>query len=204
MGEYAIYRGQRIKIGTCEDLTDLRADQWHLVAVAPAGDDKRNYLRHSRFRFPWPDEDAIEPGGFTEIERSCLIRGATAPPEMKDDHSTVQFKAAGGYLCSLPCPESGVELDGAKIHRNGFQGAVHLCAQRWWNGLLVGVLTCSSCGCKWRLETLADAEPIAVALRSEADRQRAERAAWFHTVADRLLAGYSQPSADAARSGGTQ
>ncbi len=31
MGEYAIYRGERIKIGTCEDMYYLRPDQVHLV-----------------------------------------------------------------------------------------------------------------------------------------------------------------------------
>jgi hypothetical protein len=197
MGEFAIYRNERIKIGTCEDLTDLRADQWHLVAVEFGGCDERTYLEHSRFRFPWPDEDTIEPGCFTDHDRSCLIRGLTASEEVNDHHRPVQFSAAGGYLCSLPCPESGIELDGVKIHRNGYQGAVHLCAQRWWDGLLVGVLRCSACGVKWRLETLADAEPVAVALRSEADRLGASQAAWYHTVVDRLLAGYRQPGADA-------
>jgi hypothetical protein len=190
MGEYAIYQNERIKIGTCEDLTDLRADQWHLVTVEFGGCDEATYLRQSRFRFPWPDEDTIAPGDFTEIDRSCLIRGLTAPEDLKDHHGTVQFTARGGYLCSLPCPESGINLDGVKIHRNAYQGAVHLCAQRWWNGLLVGVLRCSACGTMWRLETLAEAEPAAVALRSEADRLGASQADWYHTVADRLLAGY--------------
>lgn len=204
MGEFAIYRNERIKIGTCEDLTDLRADQWHLVAVEFGGCDERTYLQNSRFRFPWPDEDTIEPGGFTEIDRSCLIRGAKAPEDIKDHHGTVQFKARGGYLCSLPCPESGTELDGVTIHRNGYQGAVHLCAQRWWDGLLVGVLRCDACGAKWRLEKLADAEPVALALRIEADRHSASRAAWFHTVADRLLAGYCQQDVAAALPAGEQ
>ncbi|HEV3071881.1 MAG TPA: hypothetical protein VGY76_10710 [Solirubrobacteraceae bacterium] len=196
MGEFATYQNERFKIGTCEDLTGLRADQWHLVTVEFDGCDEATYLKQSRFRFPWPDEDAITPGCFTEHNRSCLLRGLTPPEEIKDRHRSVQFSARGGYLCSLPCPESGIELDGVKIHRNGYQGAVHLCAQRWWNGLLVGVLRCDACGLMWRLETLADAEPVAVALRSEADRHGASRA-WYHTVADRLLAGYRKPAADA-------
>jgi hypothetical protein len=195
MGEFATYQNERIKIGTCEDLTDLRADQWPLVTVDLGGCDEATYLQDSRFRFPWPDEDTIEPGCFTDPGRSCLLRGLTAPEEVKDNHRTVQFSAPGGYLCSLPCPESGIELDAAKIHRNGYQGAVHLCAQRWWNGLLVGVLTCSACGVKWRLETLADAEPVAVALRTEADRHGASKAGWYRAVADRLLAGYRQRGA---------
>lgn len=34
MGEYATYKGQEIKIGTCEDCYYLRADQRHLAQVA--------------------------------------------------------------------------------------------------------------------------------------------------------------------------
>ncbi len=197
MGEFATYQNERIKIGTCEDLTDLRADQWPLVTVELDGCDEATYLEHSRFRFPWPDEDTIEPGHFTDLDRSCLLPGLTAPEEFKDNHGPVQFSAPGGYLCSLPCPEAGTELDGVRIARNGFPGAVQLCAQRWWRGLLVGVLRCKACGVMWRLETLAEAEPVALVLRSEADRLGASQAAWYHTVAERLLAGYRQSGADA-------
>lgn len=203
MGEYATYRNEQIKIGTCEELYYLRAEQWPLVIADLGGCDEATYLKESRFRFPWPDEDDIEPGCFKDHDRSCLLRGLTAPEEIKTGHSSVQFSAPGGYLCSLPCPESGTKLDGVTVHRNGFPGAVHLYAQRWWNGLLVGVLGCSACGARWRLETLADAEPAAVALRSEADRLGASQAGWYHTVADRLLAGYRPAGIDTGAPGGT-
>lgn len=196
MGEFALYRNQRIQIGLCEDLFRLRAEQWPLVTPLLGSCDEAGYLKGSRFRFPWPDEDTIEPGCFENHDRSCLLRGLSAPEDMKDGHHSVQFSAPGGYLCSLPCPESGTTLEGVRIHRNGFQGAVHLCQQRWWNGLLVGVLCCSSCGAKWRLETLTDAEPAVVALRAEADRHGGTQAAWWHTVAERLLAGYHLPDSD--------
>jgi hypothetical protein len=198
MGELATYRNEQIQIGICEDLCYLRAEQWLLVTPDLGGCDEATYLKDSRFRFPWPDEDNVEPGCFKDHNRSCLLRDLTAPEDISANHGSVQFSAPGGYLCSLPCPESGAQLDGVTIQRNGFQGAVQLYAQRWWNGLLVVVLRCSACGVKWRLETLAEAEPAAVALRSEADRLAASQAGWYHTVADRLLAGYLPAGVDTA------
>ena len=47
MGEYAYFRGQRIKIGTCEDLLYLRADQAASVSRADTPLDWHGY----RFRF---------------------------------------------------------------------------------------------------------------------------------------------------------
>jgi hypothetical protein len=64
MGEYANYNGQRVKIGTCEDMLYLRWDQRGLVTESetPLFDPK--VLEVIRFRFPFPGEDGIEPGGF--------------------------------------------------------------------------------------------------------------------------------------------
>jgi hypothetical protein len=192
MGEFAIYKDQRIKIGTCEDLGYLRAEQWSLVTPELGNCDEATYLRQSRFRFPWPDEDEIEPGAFSDLDRSYAVHGLRPPDSVKGEHGRVQFTSSRGYMCSLPCPESGVVLDGVRIQHNGYAGAVRLCQQRWWNGVLVGVLRCNGCGIVWRLETQDDAAPVAVALRSEADRlgEQDGHTGWLHTVADRLIAGY--------------
>jgi hypothetical protein len=189
MGEFATYRGNEIKIGTAEDLLYLRVDQWNLITLSP-GCDRQAYLRESRFRFPWPDEDTIEPGGFRDPDRSCPIPDLKPPQAIQNDHGRVQFTSTAGYLCSVPCPEGGVDLSVLRIQRNGFQGAVRLCQQRLWKGLLVGVACCNGCGLAWRLETVEDAERVAVALRSQADRIQDARPEWLHAVADRLLAGY--------------
>ncbi len=203
MGEFAMYRGEEIKIGTRADLFYLRAEQWsQITLIGDCGE--TTYLKESRFRFPWPDEDGIEPGCFKDYRRSCLVPGLTAPDELKDKHGSIQFSAAAGYRCDLPCPESGMKLDGVNVRRDGSEGAVHLYQQRWWEGRLVGVLRCGACRITWRLERLHDAEPVAVALRSEADRLGGSQAAWYHTVADRLLAGYRSewdPDIEAALTG---
>lgn len=212
MGEYARYEGQNVKIGTCEDMYYLRWDQAHKVqplasSVDPAG----QHAGQLRFRFPFPDEDGIEPGDFRNFDRGVRVDGVRAPAELDGDHYTVQFKADNGYLVSLPCPEAPAD-HGFTIHRNGYGGAVHLVQQRWHEGRLVGVVGCGGCGMRWRLATLEDAEPVATALRAEADRRChvarmgghyrnddgtydeeaiAYQGAWHRKVADRLLAGYS-------------
>jgi hypothetical protein len=192
MGEYAIYQGEEIEIGRTEDLCYLRAEQWPLVTPLMGDCDPAKYLADSLFRFPWPDEDDVEPGAFRVWDRALPVRGVKAPASLEDKHRRMQFRAHGGYLCSLPCPEA-VELDGARYSHNGYQGAVTLCHQRWWNGMLVGVLRCNGCQIAWRLETIADAEEVAVALRSHADSLEGQdrRRDFAHAAADRLLAGYT-------------
>ena len=102
MGEFAVYQGERVKIGTCEDMYYLRAaDRFNVRGWD--GDWGR-----VRFRFPWPDEDHIAPGGdFKDHMRSLALPGLTAPPELVDEHHWVQFCASVGFNVSLPCPESG-------------------------------------------------------------------------------------------------
>ncbi|HXK37027.1 MAG TPA: hypothetical protein VJ553_05605, partial [Candidatus Paceibacterota bacterium] len=64
MGEYAMFGEREIKIGTCEDMYYLRADQVQSVRKTRAGHTNvsdPDVLKVVRFRFPWPDEDGKEP-----------------------------------------------------------------------------------------------------------------------------------------------
>jgi hypothetical protein len=196
MGEYANYKGRSVKIGTCESMYYLRADQRHLV---DGYDFSEDVLREIRFRFPWPHEDHIKPGDFDYPEHTEEIPGLTVPEGV--DHYSMQFKADAGFLVSLPCPEQGREgivsltSDGSdhpyRVHANGRKGgAVNLVENRYWDGLLVIVAQCGGCGARWRYPTWEDAEPVVVALRSYADQQSGDRAEFLHTVADRITAGY--------------
>lgn len=207
MGEYALYNGQRVKIGTCEDMYYLRADQARLVAhergnVNPAADDDRAVIR---FRFPWPDEDTVEPGAFDPYDRGMFAHRVTPPAGV--EHHSVQFSAPAGYLVSLPCPEGqpgvthgmSTKVDGLTVHRNGFGGSVRIVQQGYRNGHLALICACGGCGARYNVPTWELAEPIVVAVRAEADRRAfdAERAgrtdgqvAWYHAVADRIAAGY--------------
>lgn len=200
MGEYAtrLRDGANVKIGTCESMYYLRADQRHLVRhrsgnVNPNGKDALSI----RFRFPWPDEDENEPGDFEDYDRAIAVSGMSAPPSTEVDHYTVQFRADAGYLLSLPCPESGDNAKELVIHRNGFSGAVKLVQQKLLaDGRLVPVCMCGGCGARWRIEDPAEIERLALAFRTmgdnrtmmSRDRDPAE-GAFYHTIADRILAG---------------
>ena len=206
MGEYARRKsdGQEIKIGTCEDMYYLRADQRHLVAALPGNvNPNSNDALSIRFRFPWPDEDGTLPGEYHDrFERGAAVRGAVPPVGV--EHGTVQFSAPAGYLVSLPCPEGQPDntpglrtsLNGLTIHRNGFGGAVQLTQQKLLaDGRLVPVCKCGGCGYAWRVEDPAEIEAIAVAFRAEGDSrirqsrdQNPSEGAWWHKVADRILA----------------
>jgi hypothetical protein len=211
MGEYALYKGQQIKIGTCETMYYLRADQAHLVTPLPGNVDPIKDADEIRFRFPFPDEDHIEPGQFEPFTKRRIW--GLRPPAEGIEHYKVQFRSDPGYLVMLPCPEgpeatqedNGWSMtNGLRIGRNGFKGAVHLAYQRLWEGKLVAVCECGGCGALYRLETIEDVEPLIVSLRSEADEQvrvaerhgtpgNADVARKIHELADRVWAGYTEP-----------
>jgi hypothetical protein len=198
MGEYAKYNRHEVKIGTCENLYYLRHDQrWDISPMSgnvnPQSDRE---LPHLRFRFPFPDEDHVAPGAFEDYSRGFPISGMDIS-EWK--HGNVQF-SAHGYLVSLPCPEgySGREFseNHAKIHRNGFAGAVSVVMQRFHDGELQTVVRCNGCGNMYRLDR-TEAEIAMDRLRSEADRYLANgdetAAKTRHVIADRIGAGYVWP-----------
>jgi len=211
MGEYARFQGENIKIGTCEDMYYLRFQDRARVDPEMASLDPASLtvLQALRFRFPWPDEDHVQPGGreyhANGYARAIAVPGYQGAPDGAD-HCTVQFVAQAGYLVSLPCPESsGYNVAGLaelRVHRNGFAGAVLLVAHKYVDGVgLVPILKCGGCGSMWREEDPAEIEAMAVAFRSEGDRR--ERAGqhngtgaadrvWWDAVADRLLVGIAE------------
>lgn len=198
MGEMARFKGEEVKIGTCEDMYYLRADQRELVKALPHNVDPVNDADVLRFRFPFPDEDKIEPGAFENSFRSVVIPGATPPEGV--EHDSMQFRHDKGYLISLPCPEAGESpvYGMHKVHRNGFAGAVKLCQQRFFNGFWVPVFECGGCGAKWRIETLEECQPIIKALRDEAETARCrptglQTANWYDAIADRIVSGFAKP-----------
>ena len=207
MGEYAKYNGQSVKIGTCEDMYYLRYADRYKVQPEPGNVDPARQATSLRFRFPWPDEDAIaRPGHDNEshdYDRSLAVPSMKMPSGV--EHYTVQFSSPKGYLVSLPCPE-GQDADWLRlhkpdgtqspvaIHRNGFAGAVHLCQQKELaDGRVVPILKCGGCGGRWRMEDPAEIEALVVAFRSAADRADADtrdgrdaRSRGWHLIADRL------------------
>lgn len=203
MGEYAKFGGEQIKIGTCENMYYLRADQAHMVQAVPGNvDPVKDAGAGIRFRFPWPDEDGHPPGSFERYERSAAIHGVPLP-EDEFEHDSVQFTSQIGFLLSIPCPlsKAGKELAekvGIKLHKNGYAGDFQITQQRLFEGNLVVIGCCGGCGAKFRLPTLAHATPIVEACLAEADKRihcvesqkDPSGAIWWMAVAERILDGY--------------
>lgn len=209
MGEYADYRGQRIKIGTCEDMYYLRADQMNDVRPVPG------HLDVIRFRFPFPAEDGTKPGEFSYPPEGPVV---DYPPELPAQHDKVSLQTAEHAYTRLsawlPCPSVAPEVWHKYVQ--SYSPKVRIQYQGYRNGHLAVIVACAYCGGLWNLPEPEQAERLVVAIRSQADGLRrlgehrraqtamhhgpdvgdsmAEReiaqAAELHTVADRILDGY--------------
>jgi len=198
MGEYMRYKGQRIKVGTCEDLMYLRPDQIGLVEYD--GDCSLRDLTHFVFRFPFPDEDHKEPGDF-EPDRGWPFYGLE-PPEQDELHHDIQFGSNGGLggskgvLVMLPCPFSAKgKATGLKYMFNGFGGPLKVVGQRAWAGVWATVMACGACGGKYRMPELDDALEVLDTLIKEGDRRGdhyGDRKR-YHEIATRIRRGYQTP-----------
>jgi hypothetical protein len=181
MGEYAKLKGtgEEVKIGTCEDMLYLRYDQRDRV-WAQYGNVDPNRADHQetiRFRFPWPDEDNVQPGKFADPFRRLAVH---VPAPEGVEHGHVQFVAQReGYNVCIPCPEGPEATHGLRVHRNGFPGPAFLVQQAVRGGRLVAIMECV-CGRRYNLPTLKDAQPVIDDIRKRG----------LSVIADRLAAGY--------------
>ena len=200
MGEYAQYNGNEIKIGTWGNMYYLRFDQVGKVYPLPNNLDPRakDILEVIRFRFPFPEEDNIEPGAFENYQKSLGISGVEPPEEI--NHYSIQFSNHRGLLVSLPCPESkeGKET-GYSIGYNGYAGKVRITQQAVRGGKLVLVCECGSCGSAYNLPEIEDVWPILDALSKYVgyairDKDKS-REAYYNKIIDRIKDGYINPPA---------
>lgn len=200
MGEYAIRKsdGREIKIGTCEQMYYLRADQvgqvrWKSGNVDPTKQDEAERIR---FRFPFPQEDNIKPGDFEDHDYGLGISSILPPEDI--DHGTLQFSrnypTAHGIGLSTPCPRSKEgKASGFKFFYNGYSGPVQVHSQRLVDGKLVLILRCADCGALYRVPTLEEAAPVLKALREEHTMDKTLQK-YYCQVADRIEAGYTAPN----------
>jgi hypothetical protein len=197
MSEEALYHGEKIKIGTCEDMYYLRADQAHLVTAMLKNYDPVRDAEKIRFRFPFPQEDNIPPGGFSDPFYGLGVYGVEVPDDV--EHGMIQFRADKGLLVSLPCPYSP-EGKAAPYHVafNGFGGPVKIVQQRLFRGQLVLVCQCGCCGRAYRYPVLADAESLVNALIAKAQDEPLAggigSASYYLEVARRIIDGYLKPN----------
>ena len=214
MGEYAIRKsdGQEIKIGTCEQMYYLRADQVDLIR--PLNENNVNpqsaaQAEKIRFRFPFPQEDRNAPGEFEDYDYGLGLYGIEPPEDI--EHSFLQFTRnypqAGGITLSTPCPRSKEgKAAGLKINYNGYNGPVAIHSQRLVGGKLVLIMRCGDCGALWRIPTLEDAQPVLKVLvdyaaKEDAQHKRDEehhkckmtnRGDYYREVSRRIVAGYTE------------
>jgi len=205
MGEYAKYKGESVKIGTCEDMYYLRFGQRGLVQHEAGNVDvsELETVKQLRFRFPFPQEDDIGPGGFRDHSYGARVPSSFVMPEGVD-HGQVQFSAPNGYLLSVPCPESADwkvrdgglakwnEQTGQHIHLNGYGGAAKVVQQRLVDDKLWTVCQCCGCGTKWRLDEVSGLT-LAESFLVEAKRLEATNDTqwkWHREMSVRLRAGY--------------
>ena len=210
MGEYAKYRGREVKIGTCEDMYYLRADQAR--DVQPISNSLNPWRERYvlRFRFPFPDEDGTEPGAFEPYERGYTIpQGYVFEHSDPTDHHSIQLVSnyPSGYLVSLPCPQSGRVIEGAQVMRNGGPAGWQITKQKFLRSdgdgpdTLAVVISCAICRVSYRVEDAAEAHRIAECFRLECLetdfvrgrrelRYGADSIAFMGAMADRIEAGY--------------
>lgn len=211
MGEYAIRKADNkyVKIGTCESMYYMRADQINDVWPEPGNVDPVACKDNLLFRFPFPSEDEIAVGSFDGPTKGIRLNGDfMARGEFV--HGEVQFKNSNGYLVSLPCPESYVKaskihIDAGEYHfgLNGYGGHASLVGQRYYDGKLVALVECNGCKRLYRLPTKEDVMPVVESLQAEVDKQlryhkqtgyedsgNYRKAEELKEIIRRLLAGY--------------
>lgn len=172
MGEYAERRsdGERVKIGTCENMYYLRADQVRAVRALDGNVDPVGDAVEIRFRFPWPDEDHVLPGEHEASDRGLLVEGLRAPEGA--EHGTLWYASRGHRGEALCGGGRGVELVQQRLV--GFD--------------LVAVGRCPLCRTRWRYSDAPSALPLMMAL---AERGRREADPSLLRIASRVLDGYS-------------
>ena len=207
VGEMAEYKGERIKIGTCEQMYYLRADQVHLVNPLPGSVNPRlrKQAEHLRFRFPFPQEDTREPGTFEDYDYGLGVSGLE-PPEDDEIHTFLQlsrnYPISGGILLSIPCPESAKgKANPLGVHYNGYSGKVQIHSQRLVEGRLCLVAACGSCGGLYRYSTLEEVATVLAccaqqveAAENQYPQKDQHRARFWGEVSDRIVAGYTAPN----------
>ena len=143
MGEYANYKGQQIKIGTCETMHYLRYQDRN--KVRPAVNENGLF-----FRLPYPEEDEIKPGEYTYPAPGVLLSNYDCA-ELAENPGNVQLKHEFGLLISIPCYH-GIKLPDlgtAKVFWNGRCDHISLMYLKSTSDGCVPVIQCRSCQQMW-------------------------------------------------------
>lgn len=215
MGEYIKINGECVKLGTCESMYYCRyqqAEELKALGICEKMDGNAtidDYMNGScRFRFPFPDEDAIAVGDFEDHDRGVrvalsdeawatlngfLTNHGSLWTTVSPRHS-YKPETPGGYVheplsfnLELPCPEVG---DFSKYHTSPLPAyhALEVCQQKPVDGHLWVIVRCPWCSKMWRLP-----QGEAMVLANEVRKQTCYHPNGFwNELANRIEAGYAR------------
>ena len=166
MGEYAKYKGEEIKIGTCESMYYLRYEDRGKVTAIPHSINPA--LEKDLFwRLPFPDEDNINPGEYDHYNRGYRLykpietpgtqpnsHESFADPETFENPGTIQLRDDNsGLMANVNCYHGGklpVNSEDAKFFWNGKGWFFELAFIKNTGSGVEPVVRCKCCGNMWR------------------------------------------------------
>lgn len=157
MGEYAIRKSdrQKIKIGTCSNMYYLRWEDRAKVIHIPGNLDAQD-TECLFWRLPYPDEDHLRPGDYTDAFRGVRLYKKVGDyyrdleiPAMEP--GTIQLRHDSGLLVNVPCYHGAKlpEAEGIRFFWNGKSHHYELCFIKNINDKLYPVIKCQHCGEMW-------------------------------------------------------
>lgn len=209
MGELVKINGEVTKLGTCEDLYYCTYEQAKRVLPTaehqPGNLPPMEYMeaKHGfRYRFPFPGEENVDVGMHKERDRGLMV---TMDPGYLDDmdHTTLCFSTSSNGRFSynvnyiVPCPivvaqDKKAGKPTVKTSPLPEHHPVEIVQQKLMpDGALWVVCRCFYCRSKFRLPP-AEGLALAAKLRTEHNDPKDGCYKFWHTVADRIEAGYAR------------
>ena len=159
MGEYASYKGEHIKIGTCTMMYYLRWDQRKEVVALHGSVNPVTQAEQIWFRAPRKREDGIEPGNFDyygwcgvqpirfRIKQECQRCADEVREIAMRENGIVQVRAKKlGVTCNVPCWHGYLGILPEGMFYNGFNsnllGIAGLSIRDGFAAALIGCLGC--------------------------------------------------------------
>jgi hypothetical protein len=155
MGEYAIYNGEEIKIGTCGTMYYLRYEDRKRVQPLPNSLNPAT-TKNLFWRIPLIEEDGIDPGyyegcsqGYPLVDFKC--------EDLGHDYKTIQLHHECGMLINVPCyhGEKLPEVDKPlKAFWNGKAGYFYTLkyVKNLDNNIIKPIVGCRYCSSMWRFD----------------------------------------------------
>ena len=182
MGEYAVHRKERIKIGTCESMYYLRYEDRFKVAHESGNVDPSREM-NLFWRLPYPDEDSNGPGNYREYNRGLRLCKPASEHDQKRGHMMDDFicfdlgrrpgklslSHPSGLRVTVPCyhgerlPE---ESGGVSYGWNGKDWAYELAFLKNAATGVAPIVRCRHCGNLWSFDWVDVWEYIPEDIRS--------------------------------------